>query len=242
VDPARQETRRTLELAILPQPDLRTCGVTCLHSVYGYHGLHAELAALIGDVEHLDSGGTLAVMLACDSLRRGFKATIYTYNLYVFDPTWFKQRPAALARKLQRQAEIKHDPRLRVATRHYLDFLDLGGRVRFEDLNGALIRRFLNRGLPILTGLSATYLYGTAREDPERDEYDDVRGSPCGHFVVLCGYNREERTVRVADPLLPNPMSGDRQFYDVEMDRLIGAILLGIVTYDANLLVIEPRN
>jgi hypothetical protein len=31
------------------------------------------------------------------------------------------------------------------------------------------------------------------------------------------------------------------RYYAVRVQRLIGAILLGIMTYDANLLVIEPR-
>ena len=96
-------------------------------------------------------------------------------------------------------------------------------------------------GKPILVGLSSTYLYQTAREYGPFDDYDDVRGEPQGHFVVLCGYDKAEKHVRVADPLLPNPMTGDSQYYNVSMDRLIAAIMLGIVTYDANLLVIEPK-
>ncbi len=61
-----------------------------------------------------------------------------------------------------------------------------------------------------------------------------------GHFVVLSGYDPVNREVLVADPLENNPGFGT-QNYRVKMDRLIAAILLGIVTYDANLLVIEPQ-
>jgi hypothetical protein len=35
----------------------------------------------------------------------------------------------------------------------------------------------------------------------------------------------------------PNPLKS--QYYNVSFERLIQAILLGIVTYDANLLIIE---
>jgi hypothetical protein len=45
----------------------------------------------------------------------------------------------------------------------------------------------------------------------------------------------------IADPLQDNPLHGN-QYYSVDIDRLVGAILLGILTYDANLLVISPRN
>lgn len=230
---------RSLAFEIKPQPDDRSCGVTCLNAVYAFHGLEIPLDQLGREVEHLDTGGTLAVMLACDALRRGFQATVYTYNLNIFDPTWFSD-DVDLQAKLREQMRVKlSDERLQAATRRYIEFLDLGGPLRFVDLNGSLIRRYLNRGLPILVGLSATYLYKTARERDDR--FDDVRGTPAGHFVVLSGYDKEERTVTVADPLLPNPLTGDRQYYEVEMDRLIAAILLGIVTYDANLLVVEPK-
>jgi hypothetical protein len=46
--------------------------------------------------------------------------------------------------------------------------------------------------------------------------------------------------VLIADPLHSNPLVGTR-YYAVNTHRLIGAILLGAVTYDANLLVIEPK-
>jgi hypothetical protein len=77
------------------------------------------------------------------------------------------------------------------------------------------------------------------REIPESSKPDDVRGEPVGHFVVLTGYDDETREVLIADPLQSNPLTGSR-YYAVNTHRLIGAILLGAVTYDANLLVIEP--
>lgn len=229
-----------LDLTIEPQPDDRSCGVTCLGAVYRYYGLTVPVEQLGEEVEHLETGGTLAVMLGADALRRGFRARIYSYNLQLFDPTWFGEG-VHMADKLRQQQKFKTDPKLRVATKRYIEFLDLGGRVRFREHTARLIRTYLKHGKPILVGLSATYLYQTAREYGPLDDFDDVRGEPQGHFVVLCGYDKAEKHVRVADPLLPNPMTGDSHYYNVSMDRLIAAIMLGIVTYDANLLVIEPK-
>ena len=59
-----------------------------------------------------------------------------------------------------------------------------GGTIRMQELNSQLIRGFLKKSIPILTGLSSTYLYFTKREIPENCKPDDVRGCPCGHFVV----------------------------------------------------------
>jgi len=114
----------------------------------------------------------------------------------------------------------------------------LGRELRYRDLSPGLLREYLARGNPVLTGLSATYLYGSVRE--RGLEYDDVGGDPVGHFVVLSGYDREKREVLVADPLKDNPPFGSH-YYTVGLDRLVGAILLGIVTYDANLLILRPR-
>lgn len=232
----------SFRLPINPQPDDSTCGPTCLQAVYAYYGDPVPLETVIREVTRLENGGTLAVMLGCHALRRGYKATIYTYNLQVFDLTWFRRPELDLAAKLKKQLSHKRTRRLGEATAAYLEFLRLGGVIRHRDLTGAFIRHFLKRGVPILTGLSATYLYRSAREIDIKDStyYDDVRGEPSGHFVVLCGYDMARRTVVVADPLLSNPLAEGSQRYEVSVGHLANAIMLGILTYDANLLVIEP--
>jgi hypothetical protein len=229
-----------LRVEILPQPDDFTCGPTCLHALYRYFGDDVPLEQVVGEVSMLDSGGTLDVLLANHALQRGYAAQIFTYNVELFDPTWFRPAVVDLADRLRRQTEFKRNPRLQIATEAYLEFLERGGQVRLEELTTTLIRRYLRRRIPILTGLSATYLYGSSREYGPSGKPDDIRGRPAGHFVVLCGYDKETRNVLVADPLKKNPWSGTNQ-YIVSIDRVICAVLLGIVTYDANLLIIEPR-
>lgn len=228
-----------LELEILPQPDETTCGPTCLQAVYRYYDHDVPLEKVIAEVQPVATGGTLAVLLACHALRNGFSAVIYTYNVTIFDPTWFEDADRIPERLLAQMDAKAHDARLQEATPAYLEFLSLGGEIRFRDLTPALLREYLRRGVPILTGLSATYLYGCARE--RGDEYDDTGGEPVGHFVVLSGYDPETREVLVADPLHDNPRFGSR-YYRVGVDRLISAILLGIVTYDANLLILRPKH
>jgi hypothetical protein len=228
-------TKLRLPVKTLPQPDETTCGPTCLHTIYNYWGKTEQLESVIARTRKLENGGgTFAVFLACDALRSGFQATIYTYNLMVFDPTWFAAG-VDIADRLRQQRKLKREPRLQHATDGYLEFLRLGGRLRLTDLSQALIHGLLRRGMPILTGLSSTFLYRAAREYGPDDTPDDVRGFPAGHFVVMAGYNREKRTVLIADPY------GPYQEYWVNIDRVLGAVLLGIVTHDANLLVIHSR-
>lgn len=245
-----------LALDIPPQPDNVTCGPTCLKAIYRYHEegralpaknrAQAEVDAqditrLTDEIRTLPDGGTLAVFLANHALKRGYAATMYTYNLTVFDPSWFARSDTDLIAKLEAQLAVKRgNPRIAAATAGYREFLTLGGQLRFQDLTGALIGRILSRGTPILTGLSATYLYRAMREIPETTEDDDIAGWPCGHFVVLHGYDPKLRQVLVADPYAANPISG-AQRYTVKLSRLIGAILLGALTHDANLLILEPQ-
>jgi hypothetical protein len=230
-----------LTLEVLRQPDDETCGPTCLHAVYAYYGDLLDLEQVIREVRPLATGGTLAAYLGLNALERGYVATLYTYNLGVVDPTWFREEPLRLAERLHEQAKVKTNPSLLTATDAYLDFLGGGGRVRFEELRPELIRGHLLEGRPIMAGLSSTYLYDCARETVRGkvSEYDSIEGVAVGHFVVIHGYDASTDSVLVADPLHDNPrfrMSN----YRVGIMRLLGAIMLGVLTYDANLLVIEP--
>lgn len=247
-DRRESNDRHVLELKILAQPDDVTCGPTCLHAVYRYWGEDVALDEVVRTV-HLMGGeagrGTLAVSLGSHALKRGYKATLYTFNLHMFDPTWFagdrSGRTALLRSKLEAQAAAKANGNVKfmLATHAYIEFLGLGGEIRFEDLTSGLISSHIRAGCPVLVGLSATYLYRAAREYGPNDDEDDVRGLPAGHFVVLHGYEPEVRRLHVADPLEDNPAFARRN-YTVPMSRLVPAIMLGVLTYDGNLLVIEP--
>mgnify|MGYP007100722319 CR=1 FL=1 len=46
------------------------------------------------------------------------------------------------------------------------------------------------------------------------------------------------RSIAVADPYVPNPVGAGHKYW-VHIDRVIGAILLGVMTYDASLLILE---
>jgi len=229
-----------IPIRILPQPDDFTCGPTCLHAVYRYYGERIGLEEVIESTPTLENGGTLGVHLACTALARGYSATIYTYNLELFDPTWFSRPGVNIGAMLRRQAFYKRGTRFQVATKAYLRFLEMGGILRFEDLSPALLRRYLKQNIPILTGLSATYLYRSAREFGASDDYDDIRGEPQGHFVILCDYDPKTRMVTVADPMQPSPVSTEG-LYEVNLHRLIGAILLGTLTFDDNLLILQKH-
>jgi hypothetical protein len=228
-----------LDFIISPQPNETTCGPACLYSVYRFFGETISLDQVVNEVPYLEEGGTLAVLLANHALKRGYRATIYTYNLQLFDPTWFQSEAVDIQEKLADQLHYKKDLKLQLASRSYSEFLRLGGKLKLEDLQPNLIRHYLQRSIPVLTGLNSNFLYRTRREYGLPGIYDDVKGYPQGHFVVLCGYDNIKHEILVADPYESNPYSRDQK-YMVKLDRLICSILLGAMTYDENLLIIEP--
>lgn len=232
--------RKSLTVDILRQPNDTTCGPTCLHSIYRYYGDKKPLSEIIQEVQSISGGGTLGVCLANHALARGYQAKIISYNLEVFDPTWF-QPGVDIHEKLGEQIKAKKSKKLKMVCTAYQRFLELGGVLTSIDLQAALIRKYLNRGIPILTGLSATYLYQTKREYGIKNESDDVRGFPAGHFVVFSGYNRIKRKVSIADPYTPNPLS-TKANYAVDLNRAMTAILLGVMTYDANFIIITKKS
>lgn len=222
-----------LDLAMPAQPTATTCGPTCLHAVYRHLGDELSHDRVIDETATLPEGGTLAVHLGTHALARGYRATLYSFNLQLLDPTWFG-RPEALASRLAAQADRRDDEKLRLASAAYARFLEGGGAVHLEELSHGLLRSYLVRGVPLLVGVSATFLYRSARELADGRE-DDLLGAPQGHFVVLAGYRDQEVLVR--DPW--NPGATEGASYWVPMRRLVHAVLLGVLTYDGNVLAIE---
>jgi hypothetical protein len=230
--------KKQLRLEMLPQPDSTTCGPTCLHAVYRYFGDPISLSQVIAEVPSLEGGGTLGVMLANHALQRGYRATIFTYNLMVFDPTWFLPG-VDIPEKLRLRRRATGTSRQKKAIDAYLKFLGAGGVIEFEDPGRKLLRRFLKSERPILTGLNSTFLYRAKRSHQVTQQDDDIHGEVDGHFVVLSGYDQEKKTIHILDPYDENPYA--ERAYDAPIDRVLGAMLLGVMTYDANFVIIEPR-
>ena len=225
------------------QPDDVTCGPTCLRKVYDFYGLQVEPERVVTEIDRNEDGGTLGVFLGISALARGVGARIYSYNLRIFDPTWAPLPRDALASKLRARLQYLSHPKAVRAGRAYLQFVESGGEVCFDELNPTLLKRILDRDHPVLVGLSATYLYGMPRErfDEVNDVLvdDDVGGDPIGHFVVVAGYEQWGRRFLLLDPHphAPHPDTGP---LEVDAQRLVNSILLGDLTYDAVLLELWP--
>jgi hypothetical protein len=239
----RSRVAHELPVPLFHQPDDVTCGPTCLRRVYHFYGVDLPLEQVLGEIDRNEDGGTLAVYLGVSALRRGFRARLFSYDMRIFDPTWAPLPMEALASKVRQRIPHLHHPKTKRSAHAYLDFLSLGGEITFDELTPALLKEILNRDHPVLAGLSATYLYQMPRErhDEETHELldDDVAGDPIGHFVVISGYEHWGRRFTVRDPSAHVPTTSDGR-HVVDAQRLINAILLGDLTYDAVLLELWP--
>jgi len=238
-DPA---SGRELAVPRFTQPDDVTCGPTCLLSVLRYYGDQTSFAQLLELTPTNPDGGTLAVFLGQVARALGYRARLYSYNYRVVDPTWSELAPSEVRARLLRRAEVSPKPKVQAACRAYAEFLAAGGELAFADLSPELLVGALERGHPVLCGLSATYLYEQPRERPDDNATDDVGGDPVGHFLVICGYAAGGARFSVRDPFSHVPATDESGSYAVEARRLLNAILLGIVSYDAVLLEVWPAD
>jgi hypothetical protein len=230
-----------LPVPTLRQPDDVSCGPTSLLKVLLGYGDERTFEDVEAAVSRNPDGGTLGVFLAQAALSLGYDATLYSYNLRIFDPTWAELSPPRLVEKLRERIVSVEDPRLQVAEEAYASFIESGGRVCFDDLDAELLLGLLRAGRPVICGLSATYLYRTPREIADTGAFDDVGGEPSGHFLVVVGYADAGASFIVSDPYRGLPLTSQGT-YEVGAQRLLNAILLGVMTYDGVLVVVEPRS
>ena len=240
----RSRVARELAVERIIQPDDLTCGPTCLRKVFAFFGNPTPLDDVLDALERNEDGGTLAVFLGIAALKQGYNARIYSYDLRIFDPTWYGLDTKGLTEKIfERFPYLSDEKRLRAAGA-YIRYLEMGGELSFDELTPGLLKAIIDRGHPVLAGLSATYLYRYPRERwdarLERHVDDDVRGEPTGHFVVISGYDHWGRKLIVVDPSEHVPAATNGRAI-VDAERLINAILLGDVTYDAVLLEVWPK-
>jgi hypothetical protein len=146
--PLIDQTPILLDVPRFEQPDDVTCGPTCLTQVYRYYGYEKALSQVIRETPRNPDGGTLAVYLGISALQNGFRATLYSYDLRVFDPTWQTLKPSALIEKLQKRVRVVESKRLQRTLHAYITYLRMGGQVHFQELEKNSWCRFWPEAIP----------------------------------------------------------------------------------------------
>lgn len=229
-----------LKVIVQEQPDAVSCGPVCLHAIYSYYEDRMSLQELISEISSLETGGTIGVFLGCHALRRGYQVTMNSVNTHVVDPSWFNLSHDNLIQKLRHQLTYANDARVIYATKAYIQFLELGGKISFSNLSVSLLETYLKKGIPLLSGVNCTWFYQQMREYTNLQNdvlYDEWLGKPCGHFIIIYKIDPQKEMLSIADPNIPNPLS-NHHYYKTHFSHWLHAHLLGIMTYDAELLAI----
>ena len=178
---------------MIAQPDDATCGPTSLHAVYRYFGQELDLASVIDAVAYLEGGGTLAAYLGLDVLAsrvRGLHLLLRPSPVrpYLGGTGYaLSHRQATTAAFLQKEGSSSGRPRKPTSA-----FCNTGASCGLPTSRSTCSAPISTGKLPVLAGLSATYLYRTMREyaiAPNQTAYHDLQGEPAGHFVVLYGFS-----------------------------------------------------
>lgn len=233
-----------LDIDMPDQPDDSSCGPTSLYSVYKFFGLDVTLETVIKELDGYDPAiGSYDAILGIDALKRGFDAIITPFNLNVFDWSWFGLNMDALRIKLDRLASVGLSETVRKLASLYVEFIDRGGRIVFQynPEQAFFTANYYTGVVPLICGLSSTWIHQSKRENPDTGEYDEY-GRMMGHYVVLGGWEWGLNPVRttVYDPYGSRTLFRSNK-YILEYDQLLTAMMLGTNTHEGNLLRISKR-
>lgn len=215
---------------MMRQPTDESCGPTALDAVYRHYGEDFGVSALVAEVGTTIGGGTTAALLGIDALSRGFSATIRDFNPLLFDPSWDGFSVDRLYGKLSASAATS-DGKKRHVLESYMTFIEAGGKIGLGPWEPGILLEELRHG-PAICGLCCNSLYRSPRDlyVDGKCIVDDLRGEPCGHFVVadLADNGR----IAVHDPW-------DASVTVMDESRLAVAILLGSLTFDGTVLAVR---
>ena len=113
------------------QPDYTSCGPTSLLAIYNFYGDRVTSEELLKTIPQFEEGGgVFGVMLGIDALKRGYKVLLYSFNLNIFDPTWFELPMNDIKNKLKQMLELrKMEPKRYNAVKSAVEFIELGGEL-----------------------------------------------------------------------------------------------------------------
>lgn len=160
-----------LNFSLNSKPYYQNCGLKCLDALFQYYRIDKTPKDLIKK----DTNKPLWISdLGSLVLGAGLPVTLFTYSQKIFRPEWFnfsKQKIFAKLRKREKNLLIDR------ARRSILDFLKLGGKLKFEVLNAERLKYYIKNKKPVLLAASSSIIHH--------------RFMLSGHFVVLIGYDKK---------------------------------------------------
>ncbi len=157
--------------------------------------------------------GTWSPYIGIYAMKLGYNVEIFTYDVSLFDPTWFNLSNKSLIKKLKIAIKKIKDKDKKFGVRGYIDFLREGGKLTFKIPTKKILIKFLKKKIPPMAFVNSTAYYKRKRKDfkaGKRSEFGEVGG----HCIVISGYKNGKFIVTD-----PNYFKGG--IYEVPEDKLI---------------------
>lgn len=208
-------------ITIAEQPTQVSCGQTALAMLLSYFDDRIAPEELMKDIPMLktDDGkdwGTVIPDLAHWCMRRGYQATLHTFDSQLVHQTWAQLETDAIIHELKTLRDTFVFPTIgthisRTFIDAYVRYLSDGGILIIAPcITLSLIHTLLTNG-PFIATVSYANLY-TAKG-----------GTTATHFVVVYGSDANGN-ILIADPWK------DNGFQTVDPERLIGAVMAAQMT------------
>lgn len=230
-----------MRLNILPQINHQLSGAETLRGIYAYYGEDISMDDLVVSTTRFSNRRLRPLALAIDALERGYAVTVHCCDTRIFDLSWMGLVSSELKEKLEYHKSKADSVHLTQTFDAYIQILEKGGTIDLSEINRAVIRKAVELKAPIIAAVSATHLFHSKREyldSKDRPVLDDAKGKTAGHLVAVTAWVGKEITLH--DPYLANPITGKAK-YKVYISRLMRSILLGVLSYDAQMVVITKK-
>ncbi|MCM8820060.1 MAG: hypothetical protein NC925_04615 [Candidatus Omnitrophica bacterium] len=174
----------------------QNCGLTSLNLLFRYY----KISGIPKDLIRKNRNNSLWISdLGIIALKKGFKVNLFTYSQRIFKPEWFDLPKHRILQKLYRKEK---NLLINLARKSIIEFLKLGGEIKFKILNAKTLKFYIKNKKPLLMTVSSGIIHH--------------RSMPGGHFVVLIGYDKRNF-------IILNPGEREVKKEKVDIDLLLYA-------------------
>jgi len=200
-----------------------TCGPSSLQQILAYYGIEMDLKKIMRNVKIYKGGFAFMSDLATYVKKLGFDSKIICYDASIVDPTWSELSKRKIIQKLVKRFKFEKN-----GIKKLIKFLKVNGKLEIRIPTKELILSYLKKKVPPIICLSSTILRGKSRR--YKGKYDDIKGNPIGHFLVISGYDNGYFIVT-------DPSRISKGIYKVKEDKL----LFSWFFWGGWLLIIKPK-
>ena len=187
---------KDLKISQFDQINPYSCIPACLQEVFSYYKKQISQEKILDSLEHPERGMAVA-QAGFFAKKSGFKPTVITNNISIFDPIWFSLTNVKLIDNLEKRKKFvdKYNQALIDA---YIKYIEATGTIKFESISADLLKKYLSQNIPIIIELASTYLYKKAKSTRPGAFDNAFKGDIEGHGVVIAGFNGDK--FKIVDP------------------------------------------